>query len=62
MIEENTKINTDLLKEQNTLVIDTKHFSQDWKWKLLSTIEDIDSKTNGVLINSENFQALKMLE
>lgn len=62
MIEESQKIDTDFLQEQQTLVVDTKHFSNEWKWKVLGQIEDLDEKTNGTLINSENFQALNLLE
>jgi len=62
MIAENTKIDTDFIKVQPTLVVDTRYFSNDWKWQVLASIEDLDSKTNGILINSENFQALKLLE
>ena len=62
MIAENTKIDTDFLSSQPTLPVDTRHFSLEWKYQVLWTIEDLDSKTNGVLINSENFQALKLLE
>jgi hypothetical protein len=39
MIDSLQKIDTDFLEEQTTLVVDTKHFSNDWKWKILATIE-----------------------
>jgi adenine-specific DNA-methyltransferase len=55
------------LKTQSTLVVDTKFFKQkdgsnSFKDKILSEIEDLDQKTNGLLINSENYQALNMLD
>ena len=54
----------DFLKdEQNKyLVLDTKFFSLQFKHKLLAEIEDLDDHTNGLLINSENFQALNLLQ
>ena len=62
MIDENQKIDTDFLQGQPTLTVDTKFFSNEWKWKVLGQIEDIDEKTTGTLINSENFQALNLLQ
>ncbi len=44
------------------LVIDTALFSEDFKNRLVDAIEDIDSQVDGVLIHSDNFQALKLLE
>jgi len=42
--------------------IDTKHFSLEQKYRILSCIDDLEEKISGVLIKSENFQALKFLE
>ncbi|MFT4244687.1 MAG: DNA methyltransferase [Candidatus Woesearchaeota archaeon] len=50
------------LKNQPTLVIDTKHFSQEFKEKVLESFDDIEESLNGVLINSENFQALNLMQ
>lgn len=44
------------------LVLDTKHFSQEFKDKLLAEFDDLDEETDGLLINSENFQALNLLQ
>lgn len=49
------------LKANDKLVLDTKNLSVDLKWNLLASIENIDSSTNGLLINSENWQALNLL-
>ena len=51
------------LKTHPTLVLDTKFFrekngSNPFKDKILEAIESLDEKINGVLINSENYQAL----
>lgn len=52
---------------QPTLVLDTKFFKQKdgsnpFKDKILSEIENLDDKVNGLLISSENYQALTFLE
>lgn len=43
------------------LVLDTKFFTVEFKERLLSEIECSDDRINGVLINSENFQFLRIL-
>lgn len=50
-----------LLQNQH-LVLDTAFFSTDFKQRLLSGIDNIDAKCDGLLINSENFQAMELLQ
>jgi len=55
------------IKANPTLVLDTKCFKQadgtnSFKDKILAEIDDLDDKTNGLLINSENYQALELLQ
>ena len=50
------------LKTNPHLVLDTKFFDEDFKDRLLSRIENLDENTDGLLINSENFQALNLLQ
>jgi adenine-specific DNA-methyltransferase len=55
------------LKAQPTLVLDTKFFkrkeySNTFKDKILAEIENLDERTNGLLINSENYQGLLLIE
>jgi adenine-specific DNA-methyltransferase len=45
----------------NKLVLDTKNISDDLKWKLIAAIDNLDESTDGLLINSENYQALNLL-
>jgi len=52
----------DWLKSNPHLVLDTKHFSENFKYRLLASIEDLDGKTGGLLVNSENFQALNLMQ
>jgi adenine-specific DNA-methyltransferase len=49
------------LKANPYLVLDTAFFGQEFRDKLLASIEDLDEKTDGLLIESENFQALNLL-
>lgn len=57
-----TPLTVDFLKQNRNLVLDTKHFDRDFKERLIESIDNLDEKTNGLLIHSENFQALKLLE
>ena len=50
----------EFLKKQSNLVLDTKFFSDDFKERLISTIDDFDEQCDGLLIHSENFQALNL--
>ena len=55
------------LKAQPTLVLDTRFFKQidgsnPFKDKVLEEIEDLEDEINGVLINSENYQALSFIQ
>lgn len=52
----------DFLKENPFLVLDTQFFSSDFKNQLLSEIDNIDEQCDGLIINSDNFQALGLLE
>ncbi len=52
----------DDLKEEKYLVLDTKFFDMKFKYKLLSDFDNLDEDIDGVLINSENFGALNLLQ
>jgi len=52
----------DDLKEEKYLVLDTKYFDMKFKYKLLSEFDNLDEDIGGVLINSENFGALNLLQ
>jgi adenine-specific DNA-methyltransferase len=55
-------ITKEFLRQNMNLIVDTKHFSTEFKERLVASINDIDVKTNGLMIHSENFQALSLLE
>jgi adenine-specific DNA-methyltransferase len=54
-------VSTEFLKSQPYLLLDTKFFDDSFKSDLLSEFDNLDEQTNGVLVNSENFQAINLL-
>lgn len=54
----------EFLEQNPFLVLDTAFFSKQFKHKLVAHLGDkgIDKQCNGLLINSENFQALELLQ
>lgn len=55
------EVDSDFLKSHGYLVLDTKFFDQGFKDQLIGSIENLDEKIEGTLIQSENFQALNLL-
>ena len=49
------------LKDNQFLILDTKFFSQLFKNKLIENLENLDSNIDGLMVKSENFQALNLL-
>ena len=54
-------LTSEFLTANPFLVLDTKFFSADFKHKVVESMEHVDEDCNGLLINSENFQAIKFL-
>ena len=52
----------EFLEQNPFLVLDTAFFSKQFKHKLVACMENIDRDCNGLLINSENFKALELLQ
>jgi adenine-specific DNA-methyltransferase len=52
---------TAFLVTHPTLVLDTRHFDRDFTDRLLASFTELDEMTDGLLIHSENFQALNLL-
>ncbi len=50
------------LKTRPTLVLDTKHFDRNFIDRLLASFDKLDEMTDGLLIHSENYQALNLLQ
>jgi adenine-specific DNA-methyltransferase len=54
-------LTTEFLKAHRYLVLDTSHFDDGFRTRLLSEIGDCDEEIDGLLIRSENFQAINLL-
>lgn len=52
----------DFLKANQYLLVDTRHFTEQFKQRLIATIDNLDEATNGVMINGDNFHALNLLQ
>lgn len=52
----------DFLKANQHLLVDTRHFTEQFKQRLIATIDNLDEATNGVMINGDNFQGLQLLQ
>jgi adenine-specific DNA-methyltransferase len=52
----------EFLKANPFLVLDTKFFGQEFKDSLLASFENLDEQSDGLLIHSENFQALNLIQ
>jgi adenine-specific DNA-methyltransferase len=50
------------LKSHQSLVVDTRHFDRSFLSRLLACAEDLDGNCSGLVIQSENFQALNLLQ
>ncbi|MBI5141305.1 MAG: site-specific DNA-methyltransferase [Nitrospirae bacterium] len=53
---------TEFLKANNKLVLDTRFFDESFKARLVASIENFDEQCDGLLVHSENFQALNLLQ
>lgn len=61
-IDDEKILDLEYLRNNKTLNIDTKFFDKKFKDEILWSFENLDEETNGILINSENFQALNLLK
>ncbi|HBA55080.1 MAG TPA: DNA methyltransferase [Syntrophorhabdus aromaticivorans] len=50
------------LKANNRLVLDTKCFDENFKARLIASIQDFDEQCDELLVHSENFLALNVLQ
>ena len=58
----NTLTDKELKEEYRHLPIDTKHFDEETKFSILSLYENLDEELDGLLIQSENYQALNTIK
>ncbi len=61
-IEFTRPLTVEFLKANNKLVLDTRFFDDSFKARLVASIENFDEQCDGLLIHSENFQALNLLQ
>ena len=55
-------LTVELLKANPFLLVDTKFFNIEFKNELLNSIDDLDENLDGLLVLSENYQALNLLK
>jgi adenine-specific DNA-methyltransferase len=55
-------LSIEFLKANVKLVLDTKFFDNNFKEELIASIDNFDEQMDGLLIHSENFQALNLLQ
>jgi adenine-specific DNA-methyltransferase len=55
-------LTVEFLRQNKNLVLDTRYFSTDFKKRLIAGMDNLDEHTGGLLIYSENFQALQLLK
>jgi adenine-specific DNA-methyltransferase len=55
-------LTVEFLKAQPTLMIDTRHFDSGFRDRLLAALDGLDDKVDGVLVHSDNFQALSLMQ
>ncbi|GAB1455866.1 site-specific DNA-methyltransferase [Spirochaetota bacterium] len=55
-------LTVEFFKANNKLVLDTHFFDDSFKARLVASIENFDEQCDGLLIHSENFQALNLLQ
>lgn len=52
----------DFLKSYPSLMIDTRHFTSEFRDRIVQAIPDFDREVSGILLSSENAQALALMQ
>ncbi|EBS3985450.1 site-specific DNA-methyltransferase, partial [Salmonella enterica subsp. enterica serovar Give] len=55
-------VNIDFLHENKFLVIDTSNFDDEFKRNLLNSLEKIDDLCNGLLLHTDNYHGLNLIQ
>ena len=55
-------LSVDFLWANQNLVLDTALFDADFKHRLMASIDNLDERTDGLLIHGDNFHALNLLQ
>jgi len=52
----------EFLRQNKNLLIDTRNFSEDFKEKLVASIDGLDDICNGVMFNGDNFHIINLIK
>lgn len=52
----------DFLRENQNLIVDTSNFPTTFRDRLIASIDNLDDNTGGLMINGDNFHALRLLQ
>ncbi|MFB6200130.1 MAG: DNA methyltransferase, partial [Candidatus Nanohaloarchaea archaeon] len=55
------EIDEEFLKQNHSMMVDTKHFDEEFKYKILSNFSSIDDNVGGSVYKAENYQAISLL-
>lgn len=55
-------LTSEFLKANSHLVLDTRYFSEDFLDRVLAEIDGLDEQCNGIVLHSENFQAIRLAQ
>jgi adenine-specific DNA-methyltransferase len=55
-------LTAEFLTANDKLVLDTKFFNEEFKLRLVSSIDELDERCDGILVHSESFQALNLIQ
>lgn len=59
---DDSNVDEEFLENNPYLLLDTKFFDEDFKEKVMAKFDNLDEETNGLLIHSDNYQALNLLK
>ena len=59
---DSTDQSEEFLKAHPALMLDTRHFGAQFTNRLLTSFDDLDGMTGGLLVHSDNWQALRLME
>ena len=59
---EDGKLTVEFLRAHDKLMLDTAFYPPSFKWQLLGAVEDLEERLDGLLVHSENFQAMNLLQ
>jgi len=54
-------LTVEFLKNNQALVLDTRHFSKPFTDRIVSSFDDMEEALDGLLVQSENFQAINLM-